>query len=177
MPTRSDIIRTYIRAKDENRPHLMISAFAETATLDMVVKTGAIAFPPVCDGINAITRVLVQDFGKTFENVYTFCLARPPEGNDATFSCRWLVGMSAKDDGAVRIGCGRYDWQFETRDPGLVEKLTITIESMLTLSPDGLRPAMNWLSSLPYPWCLAEEAIGGMPHLEGLEAVRNTIGQ
>jgi hypothetical protein len=46
MGTHSSAIQTYIRAKDENRPHLMPSAFALDAKLEMKVKTGNISFPP-----------------------------------------------------------------------------------------------------------------------------------
>ena len=45
MATAADHIATYIRAKDENRPHLMASAFAPGAQLTMDVKPDAISFP------------------------------------------------------------------------------------------------------------------------------------
>jgi hypothetical protein len=43
--TAEEVLTTYFRAKDENRPHLMQEAFSETATLEMIVKTDAISFP------------------------------------------------------------------------------------------------------------------------------------
>jgi hypothetical protein len=57
VPTRSEGIQTYLRAKDENRPHLMKLVFAETAKLEMTVETGAISFPPLTSGVDAITQV------------------------------------------------------------------------------------------------------------------------
>lgn len=171
MPTHSELIRTYIQAKDENRPHLMKRAFADDATLEMIVETGAITFPPLSRGIEAITRVLVRDFGQTFENVYTFCLADPSKATDSPFSCSWLVGMSEKESGAVRVGCGRYDWIFQDDDPFLVQKLKITVSSMLVLSPRFLHPVMERLSTLPYPWCGVERATAGLRGVPGLEDV------
>ena len=72
-------VEVYIRAKDENRPELMRRAFAEDATLEMVVNSGAISFPPFTEGVGSITDVLVTRFNETFENVRTFCLANPPK--------------------------------------------------------------------------------------------------
>jgi hypothetical protein len=46
MGTHSSAIQTYIRAKDENRPHLMPSAFAPDASLEVRVETENISFPP-----------------------------------------------------------------------------------------------------------------------------------
>ncbi len=164
-------IETYIHAKDENRPHLMRRAFSESAVLEMHVKTGTISFPPRSHGVGEITRVLVRDFGQAYENVYTFCLARKPRDTGANFRCRWLVGMSEKASGNVRVGCGRYDWAFQTEPPGLVEKLTITIDIMEMLSPDHLDPVMAWLSELPYPWCEARTALKTGPKSLALEAI------
>ena len=42
MPTPADAVKTYILAKDGNRPFLMRQAFAENAELEIVVKTDAI---------------------------------------------------------------------------------------------------------------------------------------
>lgn len=177
MQTHSEMIRAYIRAKDENRPHLMRRIFAETATLEMVVQTGTISFPPISRGVDTITQVLVRDFGKTFENVYTFCLTDAPSNDNGPFSCNWLVGMSEKETGTVRVGCGRYDWIFQTGGARLVEKLSITIHLMLVLSGQDLRPVMDWLSKLPYPWCPAEKAANGMPSVPDLKPAFDYINR
>jgi hypothetical protein len=50
MPMRSN---TYIRAKDENRPHLMPNVFTPDARLEMRVETGNISFPPASKRIEA----------------------------------------------------------------------------------------------------------------------------
>jgi hypothetical protein len=177
VPSRSEGIQTYLHAKDENRPHLMKFVFAETAKLKMTVETGTISFPPLTNGVDAITQILVRDFGQVYENVYTFCLGDPPTGNTGKYTCPWLVGMSEKAGGSVRVGCGYYDWSFERNEPYLVDELTITIRMMKVLPSEYLRPVMGWLPGLPYPWCPASEAIKGMPDLTALEEVRKFIGQ
>ena len=73
-----DAVKTYILAKDGNRPFLMSQAFAENAELEIVVKTDAISFPGSAKGVAALEDILVRRFGREFENVYTFCLAEPP---------------------------------------------------------------------------------------------------
>jgi hypothetical protein len=177
MPSRSEHIRTYLRAKDQNRPHLTKFVFAETAKLEMNVDTGTISFPPLTNGVDAITKVLVRDFGQVYENVYTFCLADPPKGDTGKYRCPWLVGMSEKASGSVRVGCGHYDWSFETSEPYLVDGLTISIKMMEVLPSEYLHPVMGWVSELPYPWCPSSEAIEGMPDVAALEEVRKFIHQ
>ena len=168
--TNSELISTYIRAKDSNRAHLMGAAFARDAVLEMIVNAGTISFPPQASGLDAITDVLVRRFGQTFENVYTFCLSPPPSVDAPTFSCVWLVGMSEKDGGAVRVGCGRYDWVFR-RDVRLIDRLSITIEQMQVLPASHLSAVMNWLTLLPYPWCPRDKAIRTMPRVPELSGL------
>ena len=168
-------IATYIRAKDQNQPHLMTLAFAEAAVLEMVVKIESIAFPPISKGLAAISDVLVRRFAQTYENVHTFCLAAPPLGDDVNFSCSWLVGMSEKESRRVRVGCGRYDWLFQAQVPHLIERFTITIDLMQSLAPGSLPSIMNWLSQLPYPWCSPKIALTSAPALDELEPIRHYI--
>lgn len=163
-------IENYIKAKDGNRPHLLNHAFVPGATLNMVVRTGSISFPPHVEGIGAIGDVLVRQFGQTYENVYTFCLGLPPAVACSTYQCKWLVGMSDKSAGEARVGCGSYEWQFSP-ESGLVERLVITIEYMKVLPAAELSGIMNGLSRLNYPWCSPEAVLSSMPDLEALEAV------
>ena len=170
-PARSEAITTYIRAKDENRPYLMPGVFVADAILEMVVKSGTISFPPISRGLEPITDVLVRRFAQTYENVYTFCLGPLPPSSASHFSCNWLVGMSEKDGGAVRVGCGRYDWLFQAGQPGLVERLTVTIEWMQTLPAKDLGAVMDWLSGLPYPWCPIADAAKRAPVIDALQPI------
>lgn len=170
MHTPADSMAAYLRAKDGNRPYLMAQAFTHDASLAMLVNTGNISFPPLSRGRDAIAEVLVRRFAQTYENVYTLCLASPPAGQVATFTCDWLVAMTEKASGAVRVGCGRYDWCFSPKSQ-LVERLAITIETMESLPSRDLGAVMDWMSSLPYPWCSAEEALKTAPALGELGKV------
>jgi len=164
------VVHTYLRAKDGNRPHLMHDAFAETARLEMQVKTDNIAFPALSNGVEEISEVLVRRFGQTYENVYTFCLQQP-QAASRSFSCDWLVGMSEKASGAVRVGCGRYDWTFSDSPPHRAERLLIAIETMQSLPASCLGAVSAWLASLPYPWCSIEQMQSSAPRLEALAPV------
>ena len=173
----SDAIATYIRAKDCNRPHLMEAAFAKDAALEVASTVEGVSLPAHAKGIDELTQVLVSRFNQTFENIHTFCLASPFDTPQPSFSCGWLVGMSEKGSGAVRVGCGRYDWSFQPPDLVLVEKLKITIERMQSLPARACPDVMAWLAKLPYPWCKARAAVESMPRLEELRAVSEHLAR
>lgn len=169
--TTEQLLRDYFHAKDENRPWYMKRAFAEDASLRMVLKTQAIAFPGEVAGEAAIADTLVRKFGQTYENVYTFYLDRPASGAVLDkFSCGWMVAMTEKASGQVRVGWGRYDWLFQPR-PHRVRQLTITIEAMETLPAETMLAVFGWVTRLPYPW-LHRSALADMPAIPGLEALR-----
>jgi hypothetical protein len=155
----------------------MRRAFTSDAVLKMNVKTGAISFPPLSKGIDSITEVLVRRFAQSYENVLTFCIGDPPEDDAGRFSCNWMVGMSERETGAVRVGCGRYDWRFQSSEPFLTRDLTITIEFMQILPPGTVGVIMDWLSGLPYPWCPVTKAVASAPKVEGLAVILDYIGQ
>ena len=170
----ADAVHAYIRAKDGNRPHLLEDAFVADAELRMVVQTAAIAFPPVTSGRSAIADTLVRRFNQTYENIYTLCIGEPPSKTADSFTCGWLVAMSEKQDGAVRLGCGRYDWSFSA--PGHeVRALTITIAAMETMPAETLAPVMGWISALPYPWCLARLLSSNAPNIEQVQHVLHEL--
>ncbi len=169
--TLAELVHTYIRAKDENRPHLMHEVFAQSATLEMVMKTDTIAFPPVTHGRDAITEVLVRRFGKEYENVYTFCVCQPPAAGAAEFACTWLVLMSEKESGRVRAGFGRYEWLRSSRGTPSVQRLKIVIERMDSLSADCAFETFRWARALPYPWCPVEALAARVPSEPALQAV------
>jgi len=170
-------VATYIQAKDENRPELMTGAFATDAILEMVVNTDAIAFPPFTQGVSSITDVLVTRFNEKVESVRTFCLAPQPKAEVAALSCAWLVGMSEKGSGTVRVGCGRYDWTFQAQKPHLAKHLKIAIEVMEILPAQHWVAVMEWLSKLPYPWCDSRVAARYAPNLKGLEPIVRYLKQ
>lgn len=178
MPTDSlspacteSVLRDYFHAKDENRPHYMARAFAPGAALKMALRTQAIAFPPESHGLAAITDTLVRKFGQTYDNVYTFYLSRPDAGLCLPeYQCDWLVGMTEKASGNVRVGCGRYEWVFQP-EPYRATRLTITIETMVTLPAHDVDDVFGWLLALDYPWTSAARVVAAAPPLEGLAPV------
>lgn len=175
MPSPFEVVSTYFYAKDGNRPVLMRRAFAEDVQLEMVVNTDAISFPSSANGLAAIEEILGRRFANDFENVYTFCLARPTDANRRHFPCHWLVAMSAKGNGPIRVGSGRYDWYFSPDARCLVGRLVITIDVMEVFPPNELDRVMGWITSLPYPWCTPAEALKTLPSVEGLAAVERYL--
>lgn len=174
MPTPAEAIRTYIRAKDDNRAYLMPSAFTPDSSIEVVLRTSEISFPEKSVGLETLTAAMIRRFNVTYENIHTFCLGDPPAPGVREHHCGWLVGMSEKASLAVRVGCGQYDWRFTAE--GMVEKLTITIAVMKILDPGQLQPVMAWISALPYPWCPLDRAVEGMPAGDGLREVAAGLG-
>ncbi|MDE5446194.1 hypothetical protein GWG65_33325 [Bradyrhizobium sp. CSA207] len=172
----ADAIRTYVFAKDGNRPEVMKDAFAGDCELEMVVRTDVISFPRSAQGLEQVTKVLVTNFGDQYENVRTFCFSRPESEHLPHFRCDWLVGMSAKEGGAVRVGCGHYDWHFGSDDRGRVKKLAIDIEIMCLLPVKMSEPIMQWLAALPYPWCSRIQACQSIPAIDALAPIKQFFG-
>ena len=174
-----DVISQYIYAKDHNRPHLMALAFTSDARLEMRVKTQNIAFPNESIGLDAITKTLVSNFGRTYENVYTFCISGSFVSQADAASCRWLVAMTEKsadgEGGCVRVGFGQYDWHFVHEPSLLADRLRITIDEMLVLKSDLAPDILNWAGELPYPWCAADVLLETMPGLEQLVPIRKLV--
>jgi len=171
----ADAISTYILAKDTNRPQLMKQAFAGDCELEMAVRTDAITFPSSAKGLEQITQVLVTNFGDQYENVRTFCLSRPNSDYPPYFRCDWLLGMSARQGGAVRVGCGHYGWHFGSDDDRRVKKLAIDIEVMCVLPAEGSKPIMQWLAALPYPWCSNVKARESIPAIDALQPIESFL--
>ena len=175
MLTAADAVHTYILAKDGNRPFLIQQAFADNAELQIILNTDAIAFPGETKGRRAIEDLMVRRLNVDYENVFTFCLAEPPESHRRHFACHLLVGMSAKADGRLRVGCGRYDWHFDA--DGKVQKLVILAEVMKVLPPGELTTIMDWLSALPYPWCSTDRVLAHIPVSAGLGDLKTYLEQ
>jgi hypothetical protein len=153
----------------------MKQAFAVDCELEMAVRTDAISFPSSAKGLEQITQVLVTNFGDQYENVRTFCLSRPNSDYPPYFRCDWLVGMSARQGGAVRVGCGHYGWHFGSDDDGRVKKLAIDIEVMCVLPAERTKPTMQWLAALPYPWCSNIKARESIPTIDVLQPIESFL--
>ncbi|WP_028228465.1 hypothetical protein [Paraburkholderia ferrariae] len=172
MPSLKHCIEAYIHAKDGNRPHLMEAAFEEQAELVTRVRTDDIAFPPHLTGRDAITSIMVSQFAQRYENVYTFCIGAPPTPDALAYATNWLVCMTQKDDGAARLGSGRYEW---LANAGRISRLVITIDEMRVLGREIAAPMLGWARSLPYPWCAIDQLERRMPQVEALRRVAREL--
>ncbi|MCX4028450.1 hypothetical protein H0A36_15575 [Endozoicomonas sp. SM1973] len=172
-----NIIRTYILAKDNNKPELMKSAFSDDAILEIKNKTANINFPATTVGLTGITDTLVTNFNQSFENVYTYCLLDSVQATQSSLSCQWLVLMTEKVNQNIRIGCGLYDWENNNQSKCLANKLTITIEQMVLLPAVDLPAITKWQSSLDYPFTESTNIINKMPVIESLNVIKAYIHQ
>jgi len=169
------VLRTYFRAKDENRPLLLAGAFSPDARLEVRNRSDQISFPATTIGLEGIADALVRRFNQTYENIYSFYLDGPGP-SDESFSCDWLVGMTEKESRSVRVGCGRYDWAFRGGPDFLATRLVITIEAMLALDPSRTASVMGWLGQLTYLWTSAAEVTRTLS-LGGLAVLRDYLGR
>ena len=174
MHTPAHTIEMYLRAKDLNRPHLMEHAFTDAALLQMEVRQGGMNFPPRTEGREAIADTLVRNFGRIYDNVYTFCLAEAPDADCSSFDCSWLVVMTEKDSRAARVGCGQYRWRFAA-DNRLAQELQIVIEAMHTLPAADAPALMAWAGALDGPWCPLQQALATAPSITAVQSVMQML--
>ena len=73
--------------------------------------------------------------------------------------------------GAVRIGCGRYDWEFSTAPQHRAISLVITIETMVSLPAETAPEIFEWLVGLPPTFYDAKQALAAAPRQESLAPV------
>jgi hypothetical protein len=81
--------------------------------------------------------------------------------------------MSARQGGAVRVGCGHYSWYFGS--DGRVKKLVIDIEVMCVIPVEESEPIMQWLAALPYPWCSDIQACESIPAMDALRPIERFL--
>lgn len=168
------VLAGYFRAKDANRPHRLDRVFSVDARLEVRNASSSIAFPAVTIGREQIAEVLVRQFGRTYENVYSFYLSRPA-GLVRQFICPWLVGMTDKDSRTVRVGCGTYHWSLTYEPTPIATALVISIEAMQVLDPSSGPRVLAWLEALPYPWTSVEAVVHAAPGLEELMPVLKVL--
>lgn len=170
------VLRGYFHAKDENRPHLLEYVFASNAEVVIGNQSANIAFPAVTRGRHDIAEVLVRSFALSYENIYSFYLDRPALAVQA-FTCPWLVGMSERASGNVRVGCGTYEWAFEPQAPHVASRLVITIEAMQILAVTDSQSVFAWLRTLNYPWSSPKAALHGLPSTDALSPVAQFLSE
>ena len=169
-------VRRYIKAKDQNRPHLLRDVFTVDATLDMKVDSENINFPATTLGCEAISDVLVRQFSGKFENVYTLCTIDSISVKESQLICDWYVFMTDKCDGRLRIGHGVYYWTFDNNSE-LVKQLTIKIDAMQIFDEKGAAELFNVLDKLDDSWLYRHQLISLLAELPNycdiVEVIRN----
>ena len=160
-------LATYVDAKDNDRPALISDIFAPDAALTFSLATPNIAFPSRSEGVDAIARTLVSDFGKQYARCRTYYLSDALELSGDAVDVPWLVLMREPAAGALRVGHGAYRWVFGGHDAsgsgassgaGLrVTHLHIHIARMDVVSdPDGaLLETLQ--TDLDYPWLASSD--------------------
>lgn len=170
-PRHKALISHYIQAKDTNRPVYMTQAFAPDARLEMKVDTDAISFPPLTKGRDEISQLLVRNFGQSYDNVFTWCVEDSLRQQENSWVCQWLVCMTEKSSGDIRVGCGLYHWQFEGKeDQCRVQQLTIEIDEMKVLPPAHREEIEQWIIQPGWPWATRTELLAQMPAAATLAA-------
>ena len=173
IKTQQDLVLKYICAKDKNRPHLMSEVFTSNASLEMKLQTQNISFPSQTTGLENITEVLVSTFSESYEKVHTFCISDTIKNHEQMLTSDWIVCMSEKSSGDVRIGYGVYDWIFTKDENTKVKHLTIKIEEMFTLEKEYSSIFFDWVGELSYPLCNLETVFKNSPKIEALKSIEN----
>lgn len=176
------VLRDYVRAKDEHRPHLMQEVFHHDAVVETTASTTARrSLPPRVEGLEAITKALVSDFASAYENAYTFYLGSPAGRMQGMgFECDWLAVMTARADGKVRVACGQYGWRFGARPfttRALATHLRIEIVAATERPPEDWGAVQAWIAQLSYPWSRTSAVLGHWPQHFNLPSVRSYLGR
>ena len=166
-----DLLVKYICAKDKNKPSLMKEVFTDSSSLQMNLKTQNISFPAKTIGLKNITDVLVDNFNKNYENIFTFCLKDTMKYQDNGLTCDWVVCMKDKINAEIRIGYGEYNCCFTSDSCTKVKLLCIKIEEMFVLKNQTIRPILNWLDDVSYPLCESEELFENAPNIEMINQI------
>ncbi|MEM7152010.1 MAG: hypothetical protein AAF799_04170 [Myxococcota bacterium] len=169
-PLHDRVVRAYLQAKDECRPHLFPLAFAEDAVFvsrfDFETDFGN---DTPREGIEAITETF-RALGQQCENIYTLCIPETVESTATTMSCKWIVGMTERGSREVRVAWGDYQWRFDpARDRAT--SLQVTMHRMAMMKPEAAGAVLGWLSAIEGPWCSAAtllEHVPARPQLEGV---------
>jgi hypothetical protein len=153
-----ELLERYVEAKDRTRPELMPDIYRPDAVLTYSIATDEISFPARVQGVEAITRTLVSEFGERFAACRTYYLCHaPPVGNEDLVCLQWLVAMRERQSAQLRLGKGWYRWQFERRALGGMAARTmhIHIERMAAVPDRDGRLLAGIQRDLPYPWLRA----------------------
>jgi hypothetical protein len=148
----------YARAKDHNKPQLMSRVFTDAASTQINVLDGDVSFPARTTGLSALRDLLVRQFSEQYEDVSTRCCMDSATYSPGVLHCTWLVCLRERSSGTLRIGAGRYQWQFQDVtaktgcDDWLVDHLQIDIDHMQPVDTCRVSGLLDALETLSYPW-------------------------
>lgn len=170
-PVHDRVLHTYLRAKDENRPFLLAEAFASQARFETTFASASdFEQGAPSEGLAAITATF-RELGAMCENIFTVCTTESIEDGSDTLVCKWVVAMSERETGRVRVGWGDYRWRFDTRS-GLATELLVNMQRMVVLDPATADGVLGWISALPLPWCTTAQLLRRVPALTELDELR-----
>jgi len=149
-----DALNRYIDGKDNNRPAVLKALYCSDAVLAFSLDDQSMSFPTRVEGAQEIAKVLSGDFNQRYQRVKTWYLTQPvADGTDQVTEQPWLVMMQEKASGDIRIGCGFYNWRFETNcNPLQVSAHHIHIHTMLSFPSTRESWLIELQQSLAYPW-------------------------
>ena len=182
MNTPKDLLEAYLRAKDLNQPSVILECYTPDALLTYSIATDTISFPARVSGAQAIAQTLVRDFREKFDccKTYYVCDSIAADARSIEY-LPWLVIMRQISDRALRLGRGRYRWDFQRDDSGMrVCAMHIHIERMDIIEDRDGAKLSALQQALPYPWlrpAILRESIErimeqrpGFEFLEGFQA-------
>ena len=169
LPAHDKIVTDYLRAKDEQRPHLFPQVFSDDATFisRFAFETDFASEEPVV-GVGPIADVF-RRLGAGFEDIYTVMLSDSVEATSRGLQCRWVVAMRGRETREVRVAWGDYDWVFEGDRAKLLDVL---MRKMVVLPPDRADAVASWMAGLPQHWCTREQLVAELPTEPRLEPLR-----
>ena len=170
-PAQHHVLTKYLEAKDQQRPFLFGEVFTSEAMFQsrFAFETDFNDERPV-HGLDAIAGVF-QRMGSRVENIFTVYTPSSVRWDAGALSIDWLVGMSERESGKLRLAWGDYAWRFNPAGTRATE-LVVLMRQMIELPASAGSSINHWLAELPAPWCEAEQILESMPSFAGSEDLR-----
>jgi len=170
-PYHDRVLRAYLHAKDCGVPARFADAFTPDATFTsrFEFETSFSDEEPRV-GLAAIA----ETFGlltKHCDNITTLCTLDSVVTDGDTLRNKWIVAMTNRDSGCIRVAWGDYVW---TMDPEAerARSLIVNMRHMAEMGPEHAEVVLVWLRALPAPWCDGQALVVDMPALLGLVNLR-----
>jgi hypothetical protein len=161
-PQLDRILHDYLHGKDQSRPHLLARAFAPDAVFVSRFEFDTdFSDDTPREGLGTIIETFRQ-LGAACENIYTVCASDSVRESPEGWRCKWLVTMTQRDDGRVRVAWGDYLWQlggWGTR----AKRLEVTMEEMQVLPADRADGFCDWMATHEGLWVESARMLEGCP--------------